>query len=407
MVAASIRVHLGVLFGHGDNMHMQRTAVMVGVLTLCAVVLNWWPELPARAAAEQPRIEHSLDGVQQRMMTLENFRLESGQILPEVTLAYETYGQLARDGRNAILIAHGYTSNHHAAGRYRVTDARPGWWDRLIGPGKAIDTTRFFVVSSNMLGSCYGSTGPASLNPATGKPYGPGFPDISMPDIVTAQRELLARLGVSHLVAVAGPSMGGRQAFQWAVQYPDMMRGIVAAITAPRPGGNAGPAVTQGLVDQLARDPNWHGGRYYDRGGIATVMQQIRVATMKRYGLEAQLAGDFPEPAAREAEIVRRVQPWVRAFDGNSLVALRRALETFDTTPQFDRIRCKVLYALSRTDELFPPTLAPGVMAALKAAGVDARYFQIDSEHGHLAPTVDANKWAPTLAAFMAELIGQ
>ncbi|MBI3325865.1 MAG: alpha/beta fold hydrolase, partial [Nitrospinae bacterium] len=241
---------------------MKRTAALVGAVALCAVVLGWHAGMPARASVGQPRVENSLVGVQKRTATLENFRLESGQILPEVTLAYETYGQLASDGRNAILIAHGYTSNHHAAGRYSVTDARPGWWDRLIGPGKAIDTTRFFVVSSNMLGSCYGSTGPASLNPATGKPYGPQFPDITMPDIVTAQRDLLTHLGVSHLVAVGGPSMGGRQAFQWAVTFPDFMDGIVAVASSPK--GLGKDTAVADLLQRLAGDPNWYGGWYYD-----------------------------------------------------------------------------------------------------------------------------------------------
>ena len=167
-------------------------------------------------------------------MNLGSLTLENGQVLSDVTIAYDTYGRLAPDGRNAILITHGYTSNHHAAGRYGPADSKVGWWDRLIGPGKAIDTARFFVVSSNVLGSCYGTTGPGSLNPATGKPYGPEFPDLTMRDIVVAQREFLIRLGVTHLVAVAGPSLGGRQAFQWAVTYPDFMDGIVAVASSPK-----------------------------------------------------------------------------------------------------------------------------------------------------------------------------
>ena len=132
--------------------------------------------------------EHPLQAVEHKSMNLGSLTLETGQVLSDVTIAYDTYGRLAPDGRNAILITHGYTSNHHAAGRYGPADSKVGWWDRLIGPGRAIDTARFFVVSSNVLGSCYGTTGPGSLNPATGKPYGPEFPDLTMRDIVVAQR---------------------------------------------------------------------------------------------------------------------------------------------------------------------------------------------------------------------------
>ena len=190
---------------------MRRTVTLIVVL--CSIVLAWLPGLPGPASWAQAGSDTSLVRIEKKSVTLENFRLESGSLLPQVTLAYEMYGALAPDGRNAILITHGYTNSQHAAGRYAPSDATPGWWDRLIGPGKAIDTRRFFVVSSNMLGSSYGSTGPASLNPATGKPYGPAFPDITLRDIVTAQHALLTRLGVTHLIAVMGPSYGGLQVF--------------------------------------------------------------------------------------------------------------------------------------------------------------------------------------------------
>jgi len=354
----------------------------------------------------------SVEGVESRIFTARDFQLESGAMLPELAIAYETYGTLAADGRNAVLATHGYTSSHHAAGRYKAGgapkghgDSDVGSWDRLIGPGKGIDTDRLFVVSSNMLGSSYGSTNPASIDPRTGQPYGPDFPRISLADIVKAQKLLLESLGVKHLVAVAGGSYGGFQAFQWAVQYPDMMDGIVAAVTSPRAA--YGAEATQKLIAQLAADPNWSDGRYYDKGGIPTVMTQIRVATLKNYGIEAQLAEKFPDKAEREAQIVKAAEPWVRAFDGNSLVALRRPLEAFDVSSRFGDIRAKVLYVISRTDKLFPPAIVPGVMAGLKKAGVDARYFEIDSDLGHLAAGLDGDKWAPALQAFMAELLAK
>jgi len=179
----------------------------------------------------------SLERVMSRTFTVASFKLESGQVLPDLTLAYETYGRLAPDGRNVILVTHGFTSNHHAAGTYTAADPSAGWWDGLIGPGKAIDTDRYFVVSSNMLGSSFGSTAPASKNPTTGKPYGPDFPTITLSDIVGAQKLLLDGLGVRHLVAVTGPSYGGFQTFQWAVTYPTFMSGIVPVVSALRGSG--------------------------------------------------------------------------------------------------------------------------------------------------------------------------
>ena len=157
-----------------------------------------------------------------------------------MTLIFDTYGRLAPDGANAILVTHGYTGSHRAAGPPTPANPAGGWWKGLIGPGLALDTDRYFVVSSNMLGSSYGSTGPNSVNPATGKPYGPAFPDITLGDIVRAQRLMLDSLGVRHLVAVAGQSFGGFQAFQWAISYPDFMEGIVASVTAPKGSGRRG-----------------------------------------------------------------------------------------------------------------------------------------------------------------------
>src|SRR5215208_6939507 len=170
----------------------------------------------AASAADQGRVEN-------QFFTIRDFALTNGTVMPEVKIAFETYGTLAPNGRNAVLITHGYTSTHHAAGRNPANGDNPGWWDGLIGPGKAIDTDKLFV----------GSTNGASLNPATDKPYGSGFPAITMHDIVAAQKSLLDGIGVKHLVAVAGPSYGGFLGFQWSVSYPEMMGGVVAVVTAP------------------------------------------------------------------------------------------------------------------------------------------------------------------------------
>jgi homoserine O-acetyltransferase len=292
------------------------------------------------------------------------------------------------------------------AGRYADAGGAPtgaeGSWDGLVGPGKAIDTDRLFVVSSNMLGSSYGSTSPAFLNPYTREPYGPAFPDITLVDIVNAQRALLEGIGVKHLVAVAGPSFGGYQCFQWGVTFPDFMEGIVPVVSAPK--GSGGQASVDALVAQLAKDPHWNNGWYYDNGGITGVLTEMRIATLRRYGIDEQLAAQFPDKTARDAEVARRALGWAKIFDGNSLVVLRKASVRFDAAKDFGKMKAKVLYVLSRTDKVFPPSIAPDVMARLKAAKIDADYFEIDSEFGHSASGLDAAKWAPRLKEFMAEL---
>ena len=335
----------------------------------------------------------------QRYWTV-NFPLENGAVLPELELAYVTHGELAPDGRNAVLLTHGYTSSHlmvdGAAG------PRTGEWGTLVGPGAPIDTDRLFVVASNMLGSSYGSTGPGSLDPRTGRPYGPDFPDISLADIVAAQRAMLDALGVKRLVAVAGPSYGGFQAFQWAVSYPDFVAGIVPTITSPR---SPRPSSSlDELVATLAQDPNWNGGRYHERGGILPTLTRLRVDTLKLYGIEQQLAAAFPDPAAREAEIQRQAAAWARVFDAHSLIVLRRASNRFDVTGKLDRIRARILYVLSRTDRIFPPTFAAEFMPMFKQAGLDAEYIELDTELGHSCGPDEAPQWAARLAAFMRRL---
>ena len=354
--------------------------------------------------ADKPR-SADLGAVEDRKFRIRDFRLDNGEIMPEVEIAYETYGRLDADGKNAVLITHGYTSSHHAAGRHPANGGQPGWWDGLIGPGKAIDTDRLFVVASNMLGSSYGSTNGASPNPRTGRPYGADFPHITVRDIVAAQKALLDGLGVRHLVAVAGPSYGGYQAFQWGVAYPQMMDAIAAVVTAPR-SQNAERSLAE-LEARLATDPEWHGGHYYGRGGAKTVLTQIRFETLMRYGWDAQLAPRYPEKSERESAIRRIAADWARDWDANSLVILRRATVGFDTAKDFAKIRAKVLYVLCRTDALFPPSLAPGVMNELAAAGVDARYFEIDSDLGHSASGPEHAKWSPVLREFLAPLIAR
>jgi homoserine O-acetyltransferase/O-succinyltransferase len=331
--------------------------------------------------------------------TFSDFPLSGGGSLPEVTLAYVTRGRLAPDGRNAILVTHGYTSGPRMI--EPGVASSEGAWSTLVGPGAPIDTDRYFVICSNMLGSSYGSTNATSKDPLTGKPYGSRFPKVSVTDIVTAQKRLLQHLGVNHLRAVVGPSYGGFQAFQWAVTFPEFMDGVVPVVTSPLP-----PASDRrrDLLKWFDKDPNWNGGDYYDRGGVHNTLTALRTDTLTRYGLAASLSERFPDPAARDAELRRIASAWADVFDANSLFILGDAMATYDVAKDYGRIKVPVLYVLSRTDVLFPPTLAPGVISGLRGAGVDVEYVEIDSDHGHLASGADAAKWAPSLRAFISRL---
>src|SRR5438552_360154 len=257
-------------------------------------------DLPRHPAAQ-------IGAVEDRFFTLRNFPLTCGTVMPEARIAYETYGRLAppngpNGGRNAILCTHGYTGSHHFAGRNPANGNQPGSWDGLIGPGKAIDTDKLFVVVSNMLGSSFGSTNAGSTNPQTGEAYGPDFPNITIRDIVAAQKALLDHLGVRHLVAVAGPSYGGYQAFQWAVAYPDFIDAIVPVNTAPWASVNTDKQLAE-MQARLATDPDWSGGRYYGTGECKETLTQIRIETLRRYGIDASLARRFTDPSAREAAL--------------------------------------------------------------------------------------------------------
>jgi homoserine O-acetyltransferase/O-succinyltransferase len=337
-----------------------------------------------------------------KTFTIKNFHLQSGVVMPDVTIAYRTLGTLSPARDNAVLVTHGNTSGPQMIDPDGSTGE--GSWQDLVGPGKPVDTNRFFAICPNMLGSSYGSTNATSLDPATGKPYGPRFPDITVGDIVATQHAMVRDFSIEKLVAIVGPSYGGFQAFQWAVNYPDMMRGIAAVVTAPVVPRERAAGNVDRLLSTLSKNPNWNGGDYYDRGGVLETMVDIRSATLKTYGIETRLRATMSDLAQIEAAVREEAARWARGFDANSLIILAKALQKFDVTAQLDRIKSKVLYVLSRTDRLFPPELAPGVMQSFADAGVDAEYFLLDSEYGHTASGIDAAKWAPRLCQFMDRL---
>lgn len=351
----------------------------------------------------------SIEGIRPKIAAIGDLLLESGQVLLDVQIAYETYGSLNDSRTNVILIAHGYAGNQHAAGYYDQDTSLPfieknevGWWDLLIGPGKVIDTDRYFVISSNMLGSSYGSTGPATINPNTGKPYGPGFPEITITDMVQAQHALVTKLGVSKIFSVMGYSYGGYQAFQWAVTYPDMVQGIVVASSSPK--GNHSAKTIHDLIMQFSQHPNWNNGWYYDHGGIKSALVNLRIRMLAQYGISVPSSDESSHFNVTDKAIHKMAEAWAEKFDANSLIVLRRAAEYRDAEKDFARIKAKVLYVLCKSDNLFPPTYADNVINKLKAYNIDTEYFELDSDKGHVGVLHDAKKWESVLRSFIDKL---
>lgn len=331
----------------------------------------------------------------------EDFALEKGGAMPELAAAYESWGTLNKAGDNAVLVCHGYTNNQHAAGE-------DGWFAGLIGPGKAVDTDEYFVVAANMLGSAYGSSGPASIDPATGKPYGLDFPDITVGDMVNSQRRLLAHLGVTQLAAVIGNSFGGHHAFHWATQHPGEVRSIVVVVSAIV--GRGDQATVDKLTAQFEKCPGWNGGQYYGKeneSGVYDEMLEIRIETLKQYGYDNKIRQEMgDDPAVIEQELVKLAEPWAGNFDANSLIVLRKAAIQFDARPDIANAKAPLLYVLSRSDNLFPPSIAPDTIKLLTENGVDARFFELNSDNGHRAPSVDWQGWTEELEAFLKKNAG-
>ena len=324
-----------------------------------------------------------------------DLRLASGRVLAAPTTAYRSMGRLNEDGSNAVLVLHGYTTG--PAMLDAGANVAEGSWAELVGPGKPIDTERYFVVCPNMIGSSYGSTGPGSIDPATDARYGAAFPDLTVADIVAAQKALLDALGVKKLAAVTGPSFGAYQSFQWAVQYPEMVERVVAAVGAPwHPGA---PGAADAILADLSADPGWEAWCAGQRQAMFGKLTAMRTATLTRYGVDAELAPRIPDPAARAAEVALLAREWAAEFDPMSLVVLMRAAEAFDVRPQLGTVRAPVLYVLSRTDEVFSPALARQVAQLPGTANFS--YVELDSEKGHFASGADAALWAQDLRRFM------
>jgi homoserine O-acetyltransferase len=347
--------------------------------------------------------------------------LECGRRLDGVTVAYEFYGRLniARD--NAILVCHALSGGAHAAG-WHDGAAKPGWWDVLIGPGKAFDTERYFVVSSNVLGSCYGTTGPSSIEPASGRPYGSRFPVVTISDMVKVQRALVDRLGIRRLRAVAGGSMGGMQALQWAIQYPDAVESVIALATSPR------HSPQQIAFNEIARravmsDPHWQGGDYYGgerpRSGLALARMLGHVTYLSDRGMHRKFGrrlrtGGPQYGFGREFEVERYLehqgQAFVDRFDANSLLYLTRAIDYFDLVPAGGTLRdafsgsdAAFLFLTFSSDWLYPPYHLEEAADAALAAGRRVSYQEIPSDYGHDAFLLEHEAQERVIREFLGE----
>jgi len=333
------------------------------------------------------------------------FTFKSGQELPGFTLRYETYGQLNSDGDNAILICHALSGDHHCAGRHSPEDRKPGWWDNIIGPGKAIDTNKFFVICSNCLGGCSGTTGPSSLNPATGRTYGTQFPFVTIHDMVRAQKLLMDHLGVRTLHAVIGGSMGGMQATLWAILYPTFVRRLLAMATTAREGAQA-IAFNEVGRQAIMQDPAWNKGDYtLDSGprvGLAIARMMAHITYLSDASMDRKFGRRKKAQAANgdaytfdlqfEVESYLRYQgeSFINRFDANSYLYITRALDQFDLSQAygsleagFGPVQAETLVVGFTSDWLFPPDQNRSITLALLRAGKRASYAELATDLGH------------------------
>ena len=327
---------------------------------------------------------------------LPELRLVNGQQLRNVEAAYVTLGQLNAKKDNAILLAHGYTSSHRFV--LPGSEAAEGSWSELVGPGAAIDTSRYFVISSNCLGSCYGSTGPASLK-ADGAPYGPDFPEIDFADAVLLQKSLVDSFGIERLYAIGGVSMGGFQALQWAVQYPEASRRIFVVLSDLTGRRVAGTGLKT-LRARLAGTPGWNDG-HYRPGAMRERLTELRIDTLNNYGLDEWLKSNGLSDEDRATQIRRLAQDWAGGFDANALITLMKAIERFDARSELHRITARILYVLATSDTLFPASMGEAVVQAFQSVNVGIDFHRIETNFGHLASGVDAKAWSQVLSTWI------
>ena len=328
-------------------------------------------------------------------------RLESGQTLPTVKLAYETFGKLNETKTNAILIFHALSGSSHV---YRSDTEIGGWWDEVVGPNLPIDTNKYYIICANMLGSCYGSTGPASMNPKTNEPYGLGFPIITIHDMVRANKLLIEELGIEKLLAVIGGSMGGMQALNWAISYPDMTNSVIPIATAAY-ATTFNIAFNEVQRQAIFSDPNWNEGNYYHNNSSPN--QGLRLArqighitylsegSMKeKFGRDLQhnpkLVFQFTEEFEVESYLQYKGSSFTKRFDANSYLYLTKAIDYFDIrvngnlTRTFSDLESIQFLVISfSSDWLYPTPQSKEIVCALKSNGIKTSFVEINYDYGH------------------------
>ncbi len=361
----------------------------------------------------------------------EPLALASGAVLPGYELAYETYGTLAPDAGNAVLVCHALNASHHVAGL--DAQGRAGWWDNLVGPGKPLDTERFFVIGVNNPGSCFGSTGPMHVNPATGRPWGPDFPVVTVEDWVDAQARLLDRLGIAQLAAVIGGSLGGMQALAWTLRQPQRVRHCIAVATAPNLSAQ-NIAFNEVARRAIVTDPDFHGGRFYEHGTLPR--RGLRVARM--LGHITYLSDDAMEakfgrrlrhgsPAYTTQDIEFEIESYLRHqgdkfseyFDANTYLLITRALDYFDPARvhggdlarAFAAARAnpalRYLLVSFTTDWRFAPARSREIVKALVDNRIAVSYAEIDAPHGHDAFLLDDPRYHAVLRNLFQRIAGE
>jgi homoserine O-acetyltransferase len=361
--------------------------------------------------------------------------LQSGAALKDYTLVYETYGQLNADRSNAVLVCHALNASHHVAGVHADAQGRPlpkseGWWDNLIGPGKPLDTDRFFVIGINNPGSCFGSTGPMHTNPDTGQPYGTDFPVVTVEDWVNAQARLLDQLGITQLAAVLGGSLGGMQALSWTLQHPQRVRHCVAVATAPNLSAQ-NIAFNEVARQAIVTDPDFHQGHFYAHGVVPR--RGLRVARMighitylsddvmeEKFGRElvGRTLGDAPNYSTQDIEF--QVESYLRYqgdkfsdyFDANTYLLITRALDYFDPArlhggdlaAAMKQALAKFLVISFTTDWRFSPARSREIVKALVDNQHDVSYAEIDAPHGHDAFLLDDPRYHGVVRAYFERI---
>ena len=359
--------------------------------------------------------------VETKYYTFDHLVMKSGKILPKVTVAYETYGTLNEAKNNAILITHAFTGDAHCAG-YHEGDEKPGWWNSMVGPGKAFDTDKYFVISSNVLGGCAGTTGPESINPDIGKAYGTDFPTVTISDMVKVQKKLVNFLGITKLFCVAGGSMGGMQVLQWAMDYPDLIySAIPIAITLKSTPQQI--AFNEVGRQAIMSDVAWNKGHYYGNvepeRGLAVARMLGHITYMSDYSMQKKFPIDedkeknanfnFNADFEVEQYLRYRGSSFVKRFDANSYLYLSKAIDYFDVQkdeflPEDKNIDIKFLVISFESDWLYPPYQSENIVKFLKMKNQEVTYCNIHSTYGHDAFLLEVKDETNLIRNFLNKL---